>query len=118
MSTREPEIISVDELPFSNIAREFVGEKHGGIGICAILVEAPPGRGPSLHKHPYDEVLITQEGTATFFLGDEQHEVGAGHVVVIPAGQWHGFVNSGDAPLRQIDIHVSPGFETDWLEAG
>jgi mannose-6-phosphate isomerase-like protein (cupin superfamily) len=118
MSTREVEIIRVDELPFSNIAREFVGEDHGGVGICAIVVDAPPGHGPSLHKHPYDEVLITQEGTVTFFLGDEQREVGPGQVVVVPAGQWHGFVNSGDGPLRQIDIHVSPGFETEWLEAG
>ena len=118
MSTREVEIIRVDELPFSNIAREFVGEDHGGVGICAILVEAPPGRGPSLHKHPYDEVLITQEGTVTFFLGDEQREIGPGQVVVVPAGQWHGFVNSGDGPLRQIDIHVNAGFETEWLEAG
>src|SRR5512132_914556 len=114
MSMREVEIIRVDELPFSNIAREFVGEDHGGVGICAILVDAPPGGGPSLHKHPYDEVLITQEGTATFFLGDERREVGPGQVVVVPAGQWHGFVNSGDGPLRQIDIHVSPGFETEW----
>jgi mannose-6-phosphate isomerase-like protein (cupin superfamily) len=116
MSTRNVEIISVDDLPMSNIAREFVGGDHGGVGICAILVDAPPGRGPSLHRHPYDEVFITQEGTATFLIGEEQREVGPGQVVVVPAGQWHGFVNSGAGPLRQIDIHVSAGFETEWLE--
>jgi hypothetical protein len=32
----------------------------------------------------------------------------------VPRGQWHGFVNSGDGPLRQIDIHVSPSFSTEW----
>jgi mannose-6-phosphate isomerase-like protein (cupin superfamily) len=110
------EIIRIDELPLSNIAREFVGDDHGGVGICAIFVDAPPGRGPSLHRHPYVEVLITQEGRATFFLGDEQREVGAGEMVVVPAGQWHGFVNSGEGPLRQIDIHLSSGFETEWLD--
>ena len=109
------EIIRIDELPLSNIAREFVGDDHGGVGICAIFVDAPPGRGPSLHRHPYVEVLITQEGRATFFLGDEEREVGAGEMVVVPAGQWHGFVNSGDGPLRQIDIHLSSGFATEWL---
>jgi mannose-6-phosphate isomerase-like protein (cupin superfamily) len=116
MSPRNVEIISVDDLPVSNIAREFVGGDHAGVGICAILVDAPPGRGPSLHRHPYDEVFITQEGTATFLIGEEQREVGPGQVVVVPAGQWHGFVNSGTGPLRQIDIHVSAGFETEWLE--
>jgi quercetin dioxygenase-like cupin family protein len=112
------EIIRLDDLPLSNIAREFVGADHGGVGICAILVDAPPGAGPSLHRHPYPEVFITQEGTATFFVGEdgEERETGAGEIVVVPAGEWHGFVNSGDGPLRQIDIHVSAGFETEWLE--
>jgi quercetin dioxygenase-like cupin family protein len=112
------EIIRLDDLPLSNIAREFVGADHGGVGVCAILVEAPPGAGPSLHRHPYPEVFITQEGTATFFVGEdgEPRETGAGEIVVVPAGEWHGFVNSGAGPLRQIDIHVSAGFETEWLE--
>jgi len=111
------EIIRLDELPPSNIAREFVGADHGGVGICAIFVEAPPGAGPSLHRHPYTEVIVTQEGTATFLLGEEreEREVAAGEMVVIPAGQWHAFENSGDGPLRQVDIHVSASFETEWL---
>jgi len=111
------EIIRLDELPLSNIAREFVGADHGGVGICAIFVEAPPGAGPSLHRHPYPEVIITQEGTATLLLGEdgERREIGAGAMVVIPAGQWHAFANSGDGPLRQLDIHLSASFDTEWL---
>jgi mannose-6-phosphate isomerase-like protein (cupin superfamily) len=117
MSPIDMQVISLDALPLSNIAREFVGADHGGVGICAILVDAPPGRGPSLHRHPYEEVFITLEGQATFFLGeDERREVGPNEIVVVPPGQWHGFVNSGDGPLRQIDIHVSPSFDTEWLE--
>jgi mannose-6-phosphate isomerase-like protein (cupin superfamily) len=118
MSPIDMQVISLDALPLSNIAREFVGADHGGVGICAILVDAPPGRGPSLHRHPYEEVFITLEGQATFFLGEDQRrEVGPNEIVVVPPGQWHGFVNSGDGRLRQIDIHVSPSFDTEWLEA-
>jgi hypothetical protein len=29
--------------------------------------------------------------------------------------QPHAFVNTGDGPLRQVDIHVSPHFATEWL---
>ena len=36
-------------------------------------------------------------------------------ILAAPAGVPHRFVNSGDGPLRQIDIHVSPRFETEWL---
>ena len=37
-------------------------------------------------------------------------------VLVAPAGVAHKFVNSGDGPLRQVDIHVSPSFSTEWLD--
>jgi mannose-6-phosphate isomerase-like protein (cupin superfamily) len=36
--------------------------------------------------------------------------------VVIPAGQPHGFTNTGHTRLRQVDIHASPRFVTEWLE--
>jgi mannose-6-phosphate isomerase-like protein (cupin superfamily) len=109
-------VLKVGDLPLSNIAREFVGADHGGVGVCVIIVDAPPGRGPSLHTHPYEELLLVQEGRGTFALGDETVEVGPGELVIVPAGVPHGFTNTGDGPLRQIDIHVSPGFDTTWLD--
>jgi mannose-6-phosphate isomerase-like protein (cupin superfamily) len=108
-------VIRQEQLPLSVFAREFIGEEHGGIGISFLLVDAPPGRGPSLHRHPYDEIIIVQEGQATAVVGDEERQVRAGDIVLISANQPHGFSNSGDVPLRQIDIHVSPRFVTEWL---
>jgi hypothetical protein len=37
-------------------------------------------------------------------------------VVVALAGEPHAFVNSGDGPLRSVNIHASPRFVTEWLE--
>jgi mannose-6-phosphate isomerase-like protein (cupin superfamily) len=108
-------VISQDQLPFSVIAHEFIGEDHGGVGICFLMVEAPPGKGPRLHTHPYEEILIIEEGRGTFTLGDEELELGAGQIVIIPPNQPHAFTNTGDGPLRQLDIHVSPRFVTEWL---
>jgi mannose-6-phosphate isomerase-like protein (cupin superfamily) len=110
-------VVKQEELPWSVIARELVGADHGS-GLCVIFVDAEPGRGPSLHTHPYEEVLIIVEGRATLDDGDGKRDVGAGDIVLIPAGQPHGFVNSGEGRLRQIDIHVSPSFSTEWLEKG
>jgi mannose-6-phosphate isomerase-like protein (cupin superfamily) len=81
-----------------------------------MVVDAPPGGGPKLHRHPYEEVFIVQEGTATFTAGDETVEVNGGQVVVVPAGVAHKFVNSGQERLRQVDIHASERFVTEWLE--
>ncbi|HEY4281595.1 MAG TPA: cupin domain-containing protein [Chthoniobacterales bacterium] len=105
--------INVGQLPFVGMSHEFVGDKQGA-PFSMYFVNAPPGRGPVLHYHPYVEVAIVQEGTARITVGDEEREVKAGDVVVIPAGTPHRFINSGKIPLRQIDIHASPRFiQTD-----
>ena len=109
-------VVSLDALPATATARELVGADHGDAGVCLIFVDAPPGSGPSLHRHPYEEIFIVQEGQATFTAGDEERIVRSGEIVIVPAGVPHAFVNSGDGPLRQIDIHVSPRFVTEWLE--
>ena len=81
-----------------------------------IVVAAPPGGGPRLHRHPYEEVFVIQEGTATFTAGDETVEAKGGQVVVVPAGVPHRFVNTGEGLLRQVDIHANDRFVTEWLE--
>src|SRR3954469_1897518 len=105
--------ISIGQLPFVGMSHEFVGDEQEA-PFSIYFVDAPPGRGPELHYHPYVEVAIVQEGTATITVGDEEREVKAGDVVVIPAGTPHRFINSGETPLRQIDIHASSRFiQTD-----
>jgi mannose-6-phosphate isomerase-like protein (cupin superfamily) len=61
-------------------------------------------------------VIVVLEGEATLDDGIETRIVGRGDLAVIPAGQPHAFTNTGDTPLRQIDIHASPRFATEWLE--
>jgi mannose-6-phosphate isomerase-like protein (cupin superfamily) len=96
-------------------ANEFQGY-HYDAGVSFIVVDAPPGGGPKLHRHPYEEVFVVQEGIATFTAGEETLEVKGGQVVVVAAGVAHKFVNSGAGRLRQVDIHASERFVTEWLE--
>jgi mannose-6-phosphate isomerase-like protein (cupin superfamily) len=76
------------------------------------LTSSRPNRGKVrlLHTHPYVEVAFTLEGCATITVGDEEREVKAGGIVVIPANTPHRFVNTGATLLRQIDIHASQKF--------
>lgn len=106
-------VVSRDQLPTAN---EFQGVDHGGVGISFLLVDAAPGSGPALHKHAYAEVFILLEGEATFVAGDEERQVHSGEIVVVPSDTPHRFFNAGHGLLRQIDIHTSPRFVTEWLE--
>jgi mannose-6-phosphate isomerase-like protein (cupin superfamily) len=47
--------------------------------------------------------------------GESERVIRAGDVAVVGPGEPHAFTNTGDGPLRQIDIHLSPHFETEWL---
>ncbi len=103
------------KLPQDVVSRDFVGEEFGGVGACVLFVDAGPGQGPRLHRHPYVELLIVLEGMATVDDGESKHAVHGGEMAVVDADQPHGFVNSGEGRLRQIDIHLSPKLITEWL---
>ena len=109
-------VVDLDDPARGDDAGEFQGH-HLGAGVSLIVVNVSPGGGPGLHRHPYEEVFLVQEGTATFTAGEEVIEVKGGQVVVVPAGVAHKFVNSGTERLRQVDIHASERFVTEWLEA-
>jgi quercetin dioxygenase-like cupin family protein len=95
----------------------FVREWEGGdTPACVIYVDAAPGDRVRLHRHPYAELFFVLDGTATFEDGDGTIEVNAGAFVVVSPGQPHGFSNRTDHPLRQIDVHLSGAFDTEWLE--
>jgi quercetin dioxygenase-like cupin family protein len=102
-------------LPGSDEARDFVGRDHGA-ELTLILVDAPTGHGPALHRHPYEEIFVVYGGTGTFFVDGSQVQAGAGDVVLAPAGTAHRFINSGRDRLRLTAIHHAPQFTTEWLE--
>jgi mannose-6-phosphate isomerase-like protein (cupin superfamily) len=109
-------VINRDDLPRDGSSFDFEGYLHDHVNVSMIFVEMPPGHGPDLHRHPYAEVFIVQEGTVTFTVGDDTVEASGGQIVIGPAGVPHKFVNSGTGPLRQIDIHLNERFITEWLD--
>lgn len=109
-------IVNPDQLVVDKVTMDFEGYKFGAESISFLIVNAPPGTGPRLHSHPYEEVFIVQEGRSTFTVGDSTVELHAGQIAVVPANTPHKFINSGEGPLRQIDIHASPRMITTWLE--
>jgi mannose-6-phosphate isomerase-like protein (cupin superfamily) len=105
----------IADLEPGNYSRSLQGADHGDVGVCLILVEAPPGRGPALHRHPYEEVFVIHEGEGTFTAGDEEMHAAAGAVVIVPAATPHRFVNTGASTLRMTTIHTASRFETEWI---
>jgi mannose-6-phosphate isomerase-like protein (cupin superfamily) len=108
-------VLDIAGLPRGEVSHAFEGIEHEGTSLSFLVVDSPPGHEVGLHRHRYDEVFIVQEGRALFVLDGQEHEVGPDQVVVARAGQAHGFRNPGPGRLRQIDVHASPCFVTEWL---
>ena len=108
--------VRLEDLPLIGMSRNFVGADQGGVQISAYIVNAPKGRGPRLHRHPYDKVVFTQQGRGRWRVNGEVHELGPGDIMVVKANEPHGFESIGDEPLVQIDVHVAPRFVQEWME--
>ena len=96
---------------------ELQGREYGGVNVSLIFVDAGPGEGPRLHRHAYEEIFIMLEGQSRFTVGAHTVEARAGQIIIVRAGVPHKFVNVGEGRLRQIDIHPSATFITEWLES-
>jgi mannose-6-phosphate isomerase-like protein (cupin superfamily) len=114
-SHRSDYVIEVERLPGSENASRFDGHEHGA-SVSFFISRNPPGTGPGLHRHPYEETFIVEDGKVRFTVGEETIEATAGQIVVVPAGTPHKFVNCGAGRLRQISIHPVARMETEWLE--
>ncbi|MEP7382855.1 MAG: cupin domain-containing protein [Gemmatimonadota bacterium] len=99
-----------DALPFAGSSHQFVGADQGDVNVSVFLLSAEPGCGPGPHRHPYDEVQFVREGRGSWVVNGEAFEAAAGDILVIKAGEIHSFTNTGDTPLVQMDVHLSPRF--------
>ena len=75
-----------------------------------------PGQEQSLHTHGgQDKVYYVLEGKGVFTVGEEQRELGAGAIVLAPAGQNHGVAE--DFSAREAGANSSSSIKRK-LSAG
>lgn len=110
------QLVPKENIQINATAYRFEGQKYGDFPASFFWVCTLPGHGSSLHRHPYKEVFILQQGKATFTIGDTSLHVQGGQIVVAPANTSHKYQNSGDEPLQMVSIHPSPQVIQEQLE--
>ncbi len=86
----------------------------GAVQLCLFEQFCDPGKGAPTHLHSVEEVLTVLAGTADVWVDDERATVGAGQSLLIPAGQKHGFRNTGDTVLHVQAVLAAPVFEASF----
>ena len=107
----------------------LVSEESANVAV--IVEEIGVGDAIPLHRHQIDEVLLYEAGDAEVRVDEETYLVGAGDIVIVPAGAAHGTRNVGSDkvclravfPSNRIDMtyierNPAPGTEGDAPQPG
>jgi quercetin dioxygenase-like cupin family protein len=91
--------------------RMLVSAANGATQLCMFEQWVAPGVGAPTHSHPVEEVLTVREGEAEMWIEEQRVTVSSGQSLIVPAGQKHGFRNSGHATLHIHAVLASSVFE-------
>jgi len=101
------EVEEIEE-PKGNYKKLLVHPERTGNKYCQIsLLRIPPGEGFPRHLHPGSEdIIYVLRGRAIFSLGEEEVEVSAGEIIVIPENIPHSAVNRTKRDLEAVVIQA------------
>ena len=85
---------------------------------CVIDMHVPPGSGPGLHRHNYDETFIVLDGEIEVTFRGSKTTANSGDTATIPSNAPHKFHNASTSPARLICICSPAGIEKFFLEVG
>ncbi len=93
------------------------GAQTGGrYALIDMLV--PPGGGPPLHRHDFEEMFAVLDGEIELTFRGETQRASTGAVVNIPANAPHRFRNTSDRPAHLLCLCAPPGQEDFFLAVG
>ena len=78
----------------------------------------PPGGGPPLHRHDFEETFSLLEGEIAFTFRGDTVVARAGETVNVPANAPHAFRNASTRPARMLCVCAPAGQEQFFLTLG
>ena len=91
-------------LPWTPVRPGVERKGFSGDGATVALHRLMPGHEPRPHSHPNEQIAYIMSGTMRFFVGEEQHLVGPGGLLVIPPDVVHWGEVVGDEPVLNLDV--------------
>ena len=85
---------------------------------CVIDMHIPPGGGPPLHRHDFEETFILLQGEIEATFRGKKSVVRAGETVNIPSNAPHQFHNASSKPVRLLCICSPAGQENFFQQVG
>ena len=93
LAPQEPGVVGVK-------MRVVIGEEEGAPHFIMRHFSVEPGGQTPYHSHPWEHEVFVLKGEGKVIQGDKAFRVSPGHVIYIPPGEEHQFVNSGNEPME------------------
>jgi len=96
-----------------------LGDDHSQAAQMTLAPGVTEGGPDNRHKGA-DQWLFVVSGTGVAIVEGERLELRKGTLVLIPRGEQHEIRNTGDGPLRTLNVYVPPAYTAkgDELPAG
>jgi len=101
--------VDFSAFPAGAFHSQRLADASTGLDSCLCLsTRVPPGTGTTsgLHIHPSDQLYYVLRGTMHARVGDANHVVGPGNLVIIPAGTPHWNWNEGSEDELHFELIV------------
>jgi len=96
-------------LQFGNGFRVVQGDRHSQAAQMTLASGAIEG-GPANRHKGADQWLYVVSGTGVAVVNGNTVDLRAGTLVLIQRGDRHEIRNTGDAPLRTLNVYVPPAY--------
>jgi mannose-6-phosphate isomerase-like protein (cupin superfamily) len=102
---------SIEEWRSGVLTRMLVSALTDSQQLCIFEQWCTSGAGAPTHSHAVEEVLTVLAGQAEIWVGGDRMTAAVGQSVLVPAGQQHGFRNTGTGQLHVQAVLAAPIFE-------
>jgi quercetin dioxygenase-like cupin family protein len=93
-----------DEVPAEEV-RAGIDRRGFGTERCLLVMNhCRPGMDLNPHSHDFDQIAMFTQGRAVYTVGETEHEVGPGSVLLIPAGSEHFCRPVGEEVVHNLDV--------------
>jgi quercetin dioxygenase-like cupin family protein len=104
------EFLDSKSIPWHPVRPEITRDVSGKILLNgptkAVLTRVAPGGRFAPHRDPYAHLFYILEGEGRVSAGTEERAVGPGSVVRVPAGELHGYENTGTEEMILLSLNL------------
>lgn len=88
-----------------NTITSLAAPARGATENAMFRTELPPGGTLPRHRHDHEDLFTVTAGAGSIVIGDEEHQLELGDVVLVPIGEWHQ-VRAGEGGIGVLVVMV------------